>query len=1030
MNNEFWKNKIQAFLHDSPDKVLKIKGHDSRVKDILGDQLKFRKDRGTGKTIKECDETASQLQRIDLEYMRSGSDAFDEGQLNLSSQFYKVHGKNFKYIGEPVLRHPITGSTRRYQTIEEILPKSEPILADSPKVTQYNKEFDEILNKILGIEKDVFCRLVMHKDYNTDYFRLWRLYPDLLKRELNNEWSGLGDEFISLTAYTLSPDHTLFDHADATSSIFGVSAVNKTHALLMFKISPVQDFIKTARKEKDLWGASHLLSYLTFSAIRVIVDEYGPDAIVFPHLRGQPFFDKEYEEYFELEEPGNFLNGDKDRLKIANIPNKFLAIIPWEDVERIKGEAKESIHEKLLDIFNFTWNEVLTPDIIKDTKKSVEYKIHELKKERKLRKAEDLEDITAGLFENNNRVKIKEEYKEDIKKIILNHFTITIVSIPNPLTDNELKSNKEEKSQLKKKSYEKFKKLIEESPFPENTKNKYLTWLDFLSDPDTSSHPASSFDLYSLTFEILEDLMDIGSRNFKKIEEEGGWKCTLCGEHTAIGGENYSLMKTLWEELHETHPYTFKHNESLCPVCFIKRSYPHIINEKWGLRAGFESVSKVALRKNGWLQEVENSGEYRQLIEKLNNSKFKNIVSDEDQKRLYNPEFLYLESWTSKNLKEELNIKAEENELEQIKELIRNIHGERDPEKYYSILVMDGDQMGKLIAGDEMKSTDNYLHPNLLEHLPQEIESKSKELHRLITPATHTAISRSLMNFSVNKLKSIIEKNRGELIYSGGDDVLALLPVDNALKAACKIEKVFETEWDSWELLPGKTMSAGLLIVHYKHPLYDALDKVNKLKEKAKDSERNAISIGQLKRSGAYRDVTFNWGIYEKLFWKEDSLVQFLLNSKKGSVKFPNLSARIIYDIVENVENWPNGEKAVKELLKYELSRHYNTSAKEEEKRGEINQLLESINKISKGLRVILNQQEIDEAEVQLTSDLKTLNSELNNAIRENRGPEEVLESFFSTKDLPKVSSIIMKKQIKGTFVLLKILLECAEVEE
>ena len=49
------------------------------------------------------------------------------------------------------------------------------------------------------------------------------------------------------------------------------------------------------------------------------------------------------------------------------------------------------------------------------------------------------------------------------------------------------------------------------------------------------------------------------------------------------------------------------------------------------------------------------------------------------------------------------------------------------------------------------------------------------------------------------------------------------------------------------------------MIVHYKHPLYDALDKVRELEGKAKDLGRDAIAVGYLARSGSYDEVIFNW---------------------------------------------------------------------------------------------------------------------------------------------------------------------------
>ena len=57
-----------------------------------------------------------------------------------------------------------------------------------------------------------------------------------------------------------------------------------------------------------------MLSYLTFQALKPIIEEFGPDTVVYPHLRGQPFFERE------------ILEENPKGLEIANIPNKALAI--------------------------------------------------------------------------------------------------------------------------------------------------------------------------------------------------------------------------------------------------------------------------------------------------------------------------------------------------------------------------------------------------------------------------------------------------------------------------------------------------------------------------------------------------------------------------------------------------------------------------------------------------------------------------------------------------------------------------------
>jgi len=226
--------------------------------------------------------------------------------------------------------------------------------------------------------------------------------------------------------------------------------------------------------------------------------------------------------------------------------------------------------------------------------------------------------------------------------------------------------------------------------------------------------------------------------------------------------------------------------------------------------------------------------------------------------------------------------------------------------------MMDGDRMGALLMGDDMKTADEYLHPRVLGFVSDNVQEKARVTKRLITPSTHAAISRSLKNFSVDYATRIIEDGKGELIYAGGDDVLALLPTDTAFTTALKLKETFSMSWDEWPLLPGRTMSAGLLIVHYKHPLYDALDRVRALEGKAKRLGRNAFTVGYLSRSGSYYEATLGWEGLQKV---KPVLRRILQN--EGSKRF-------IYHVFEEIDGVPPEEGAIKAFLKFESIRHLN----------------------------------------------------------------------------------------------------------
>ena len=83
-----------------------------------------------------------------------------------------------------------------------------------------------------------------------------------------------------------------------------------------------------------------------------------------------------------------------------------------------------------------------------------------------------------------------------------------------------------------------------------------------------------------------------------------------------------------------------------------------------------------------------------------------------------------------------------------------------EPGHYLAILVADGDRMGKIIS--------------YIEERPE-----------------HRNLSKKLAEFAKDARKIVDNDNRGCLIYSGGDDVLAFVPLDYCLQAARDLHDCF-----------------------------------------------------------------------------------------------------------------------------------------------------------------------------------------------------------------------------------------------
>ena len=131
------------------------------------------------------------------------------------------------------------------------------------------------------------------------------------------------------------PDHTVWDHQDFSAALAAALVADPTGgpALLAVSLEPVQDFIAAALSTSDLWAGSHLLSRLAWEAMQMVCEELGPEAIVFPRLRGAPQVDLwlrdaglEARLFAGLE--WTVKESDANPLFAAAPPKRFTALVP------------------------------------------------------------------------------------------------------------------------------------------------------------------------------------------------------------------------------------------------------------------------------------------------------------------------------------------------------------------------------------------------------------------------------------------------------------------------------------------------------------------------------------------------------------------------------------------------------------------------------------------------------------------------------------------------------------------------------
>lgn len=230
-------------------------------------------------------------------------------------------------------------------------------------------------------------------------------------------------------------------------------------------------------------------------------------------------------------------------------------------------------------------------------------------------------------------------------------------------------------------------------------------------------------------------------------------------------------------------------------------------------------------------------------------------------------------------------------------------------DKYFAVIAMDGDQMGKWMSGEKLPSLKDNCSPKAKDYL--EKIGVDKSVKRLMTPSYHLQFSEALSNFSIYSVREIVEKHGGVLVYSGGDDVLAYVPAKKAIACAKEIRNAFRKDFDKGRIYPGQKcdMSCGIAFGHFKAPLQMLVKEAQRMESIAKNTYgRSALALALYKRSGEIIEWGTKWDspsidLMEKVrVYMEDK-------SKGGEEK---ISKRFPYAIAQALHHFDlKGENAV-----------------------------------------------------------------------------------------------------------------------
>ncbi len=908
MKEMLWKTKLAAWVHDPAEKALVL------LRDKTGHEW------GTVADLRETlfgsrampADVAPILKRAD--WYAAAADRpqwpVEEGGVRYAKW------TQVDFAEKPVLIHPLTGVGHQPSPLTEISPEH-----------------------LKTVSHDHFNGLIVREaegrpDFRKTLLAYWRFGPGTPAKDLHHLWQNL-------PADTRVPDHTIWAHLDLVSALAGAMALDAdaTPALLAVSFGPVQGFIAEARTTSDLWAGSHLLARIAWEGMKVVCEGMGPDAILFPNLRGVPLVDRWLRDDMGL--PGEWFQGedwvrsktDANPLFAAALPNRFVAIVPEAQAASLASEITQRVRG-----------------------------------------------FVAGLGERTLRrilEEIGEAWRDDLpcvaqlKAQLADFPEVHWAAVPWSLAEGKAENGQPRTDTTKLREalagfYPEGEKVgfLDGEAWPVLSQGIVLDGARFYDPNPGTLYPA----LYDLLDRVAAAAKTV--RPFAPLKQTG-YRSTLNGEREWLTLDRSQLAlppgsrkDTLWTRLADKRPSWVKPGEHLDALAAIKRLWPTLFTEEVRDIVG-QDVRRYVVSTHTLALAVS----MEQWLDKTPRPELpftlKNLLACRNDERTALPRRIAARLHTDTEeaqllcrklpgvldaLKEEMDVDARDEaqyeHARQAEEMlasaerdIKELFGAR-PEAYYGLLLLDGDRMGAWLSGGKDGFQLEYRqcwHPQIrasdaVRQLCQSNPALGKylEAKRPPSPSRHGAISRALNHFSLKTARFVVEDCfKGKLVYAGGDDVLAFVCVDDLLPAMALLRCLYSglsvPEWllnrlddksrrrfesgNGWLRLDDDllltmgdkaTASCGAVVAHHQAPLGMVLRTLRQAEASAKKAGgRDAFCLRVMKRAGGEVGLTDKWcrAEGEGAACLLDALVRML--ARKG------VSRRAVYNSVEWLRSLP-----------------------------------------------------------------------------------------------------------------------------
>ena len=813
-------------------------------------------------------------------------------------QWWKDNGKLLKDIASSSDRVNLrTNNTAIENTVHPISSQKQSVTNTSIpfEIKDNDSRFDPIRNE---------------KDIEKIFWWCWRFLPEIKAKKQQDA--------LLIPAHAVLPDCPIHSYQSTVSALMGAMYPERKKDkqehpyLFLFTFSPVQEFIKASRKFLDFWSGSYLLHYLGAKVCWKIAKEYGADAVITPSLWSQEIIDalmvkefdnnsslfkESFEKYTGLDPASRFQKGDSTSLVTAGFPNVITALVP--------EEAAKELGKTLSDYIKEEWQKIANK-VREDIKKEV---IEYLKDSSK---TEQIQDIINNFPEADREACKKDieqwkqggcwEWNQLWEAQIDNTWETYWTAVP-------LGHPEEHKSISRKdvedKTYDDWKEA-QQKVAPHRFTNSFPT----LAEEQAYDEFNVGTWWGALQARLGQSIQSIKNTRTWQVPTAPGERSSLSGQHTALHprliyqerfkngfGVSAGSLRLFWKVMAEVYPGLFNGSEKLNAIELTKRMAWNkggvaeslgIPVEKEGVidydkLIRFPNLSAIASArfakenpkkiKKYWYklkdlvhEEFGKSKDGKELVSKFSSKTRRPFQIKQTDKELgdYNGVM-----FSSKWLADDMGLNTEQ--ANTLRGLVDKAHkdcgfGDGSPADWWVIVLGDGDGMGKYVSGSKLKNYGDYINESVIDNSQIDEETWDNfcnKTRKRMGPATHVGLNRALLDFS-NRLVPYLTERRfcGKVVYSGGDDVMAVLPLADLPEYLLSLRSAwcgendpqgeFKSEGGYWHLIEeknikglqqrpyftmgeGATMSLGIVIAHKSVPLPTVLESLwTAEKERAK----------------------------------------------------------------------------------------------------------------------------------------------------------------------------------------------------